>query len=691
MKLLLLLSSLDRGGAETHLCTLATSLARRGISVTVVSSGGELAEQLLREGIVHRTLPLHSRSPLAWTRSYFALRKMLQASRYDLIHAHSRIPAFLICSLARRKNIPLITTVHASFRVNRLLRRFSRWGDYSIAVSEDLKQYLCENYTCSAERIEVIPNGIDTAHFCPDPKKSRRLSHRLLFVSRLDEDCSEVAFHLCRLAPKLKECFHDLQIVLVGGGSALPRLRALSEQMNRGKEVPLIVLKGHLSDVRNEYRCAHTVLGVSRVALEAMSCGTPVILAGNEGFGGFILSKDLPNASASNFCCRGNEIVTEERLYDAIVASFSLSPKEQNELSNSLIQYVRTLYDSEAVTTETLRVYEKVLAERQTRGPELLLCGYYGYGNLGDHALLRAAAERVRNDLPHTSFCALTAHGARDEPLFGVCCVPRSRPLLILRRIRTSKKLVFGGGTLLQDRTSLRSLLYYIFLLRYAQRHGVSTELWANGLAPPRTPLARTLLARTLAECHRIGLRDQGSLLLVTELCPHKQEIFCESDLAENTKSSKDERVFFLQHRYRLLNQDGTLRPYAIVAPRGRETSEQIRIFSWWLEYLQSKGIFLLFVPLFPKEDESLCSRLASRFGGIVAHGLSEGDLVGLMTQCRCVASMRFHGLIFARIAGVPFVGFGEDPKIETYCREHGALTWKSFVNENKKDGYENS
>ena len=167
-----------------------------------------------------------------------------------------------------------------------------------------------------------------------------------------------------------------------------------------------------------------------------------------------------------------------------------------------------------------------------------------------------------------------------------------------------------------------------------------------------------------------------SSLSLARELSRKKENVFWEPDLAANTKPSEECRISFLRRRYHLLREDGTFRPYVVIAPRGREGRGQVRIFSWWLKRLRKQDTFPLFLPLFPDEDEALCQRLSKEFGGCVAHGLSEGDLVGLMQQSRGVASMRLHALIFASAAGVPFVGFGEDPKIECYCREHGGRYW---------------
>ena len=82
----------------------------------------------------------------------------------------------------------------------------------------------------------------------------------------------------------------------------------------------------------------------------------------------------------------------------------------------------------------------------------------------------------------------------------------------------------------------------------------------------------------------------------------------------------------------------------------------------------------MAFVPLYPKEDESLCRTLAVCETDRILTALSPSDLVGIMERSEVVCGMRLHSLIFAASANTPFVGFGLDPKIEAFCREHGGL-----------------
>ena len=100
--------------------------------------------------------------------------------------------------------------------------------------------------------------------------------------------------------------------------------------------------------------------------------------------------------------------------------------------------------------------YRKVLAvhketrKEKTRGG-VLLCGYYGFFNVGDDALLAAAIARAREKFPCFGVSALTRRGKRDAWRWGIPCVRRDRPLAVMRAIRRAEVVVFGGGTLLQD------------------------------------------------------------------------------------------------------------------------------------------------------------------------------------------------------------------------------------------------
>ena len=92
MHILMVTMSLGIGGAETHILELARCLTRCGHSVTVVSNGGVYVDALTADGVRHVDAPLHSKHPAALLRAYRTLRRLVREERFDVIHAHARIP-----------------------------------------------------------------------------------------------------------------------------------------------------------------------------------------------------------------------------------------------------------------------------------------------------------------------------------------------------------------------------------------------------------------------------------------------------------------------------------------------------------------------------------------------------------------------------------------------------------------------
>ena len=670
MKILMLTNEMDAGGAETHVLTLACGLCARGHEVVVASSGGRMVERLGRGGVRHVGIPLHSARPDRLMRAYFGLSRLLRREHFDVVHAHARIPALLVSGMARRRGLCFVTTAHADFSTRGYRRRLSRWGYATSAVSEDLRHGLCERYGLDPSRVCVIRNGVDTDYFSPTEQTERSDGFHILCMSRLDHDCAAAARLLCRLAPRLHREISGLTITIVGGGEAYPEISQDAERLRMTHGVS-ICTTGYVSDPRPRLWACDVFLGVSRAAIEAMACGKRVILGGDEGFFGLLDEKNAPLAARENFCARGYEAMSEDKLLVAIRAAYKMGNDARYQREMALRAYVEQEQSAQKMIAKTEAFYADTRAKLARGGQGVLLCGYYGYGNMGDDALLRAAAARSREKFPFLGVTALTRRGVWDGWQFSLPCVRRSRPLAVMRAIRGAEALVFGGGTLLQDATSRRSLAYYTFLLRYAQRHGVACELWGNGIGALTGRGSERRVARALSGCRTVGLRDERSYHVAKQLIPSERcRISREADLAMGLASSDPTRLAYLWHRFGQPSQKGAV----AVAVKGGASEGVLRAMERWLCGLAGEGYTLYFVSMYPYEDDALTDRLCASFGGVRLRGVGAADLVGLFGSCEVVCAMRLHALVFAATAGTPFVGFGTDEKIESFCREYGGV-----------------
>jgi polysaccharide pyruvyl transferase CsaB len=141
----------------------------------------------------------------------------------------------------------------------------------------------------------------------------------------------------------------------------------------------------------------------------------------------------------------------------------------------------------------------------------VLICGYYGEHNLGDDALLAVLLQQ----LPQGCRPVVTARDQQQvRRLFGVQTTDRTRLAAVLRALAGCDALVLGGGSLLQDATSLRSLIYYAVLMAAARLQGKPVVLWAQGLGPLRRRRSRALVRALLPQATAISWRDGASAAL---------------------------------------------------------------------------------------------------------------------------------------------------------------------------------
>jgi glycosyltransferase involved in cell wall biosynthesis len=161
-----LIPALRSGGAERSALEIARALVQAGHRSVVISAGGRLVDQLKAEGSEHVTLDIGSKSLRTLTR-LGALRRVLRELKPDIVHARSRLPAWLgwwaLKGMARRPHF--ITTVHGLNSPGRYSAILLR-GERVIAVSQTMRDYVLSHYRwLEPARVRVIPRGIDPAAF----------------------------------------------------------------------------------------------------------------------------------------------------------------------------------------------------------------------------------------------------------------------------------------------------------------------------------------------------------------------------------------------------------------------------------------------------------------------------------------------------------------------------------------------
>ncbi len=647
MKILLLCDRLEAGGAETHVVTLARGLKALGVSVTVASGGGRLWQTLLDEGFSGLFLPLPTHRPLQLLLARKRIKQAVQKERFAILHAHTRLSAFLLRGAHRWKTTsgthPLVlVTVHARFRTTPLFRRLSYWGNYTTAVSADLKAYLTENYRLRRQPIEVIGNGIDLARFCAE-EDAKRIPFSVLFASRLDADCSRGAHLLLDAFPSLYRQF-PLTLTIAGGGSEMSALQQRVDLINASLPHPAVFLTGYREDMGSLYREHMIFVGVSRTALEAAACGCAVVLCGNEGYGGILSGENAPHHAHSNFCARGDDQPTEACLLKDLQILLS-SPTLFRSVQAGATDYIQKNCNAHLQCKRTLFLYRRLASFPLPK--KILLGGYFGCGNLGDDAMLMGSLEELRRQTPVMLPAALTGKGRLDQKQFGISCYSRKNIFSLCMAFCQADLFLLGGGSLLQSLSSTRSLWYYLLLLRLARLWRCQIVLFANGLGPFQSKKDLLRVAKALSRLPYVSLRDPLSLAMLRQAGVPKQILHIGADPGLLFPIAKDWR----SHPTTL-----SKKPHWVLVMR-RAEEKQLSLLSACLRIAKQNGDPLPIVTALCREDESIAQSFAQNHL-LPFHSLnSPCDAVSLIGQAYGVVSLRLHGLVFSALTGVPALG----------------------------------
>jgi len=300
------LPALDAGGVERGTLQVAQALVKHGHRSIVISAGGRLVEELRDKGSEHITLSIGKKSPLSLLHIP-ALRKILSDTGANILHARSRLPAWI--GYLAWKGMPVsarprfITSVHGHYSVNRY-SKIMLAGERVIAISDYIREYITLNYPdISQDKVVVIPRGVDSDEypykFLPDSewlhcwyKEFPDLADKTIITlpGRITRRKGQVDF--LRILANLSKTHKNIHGLIVGGPDPgketyYHELKHLSVRLGLQQRV---TFTGHRNDLREILSMSSIVMSLSnapeafgRTVLESLCLGIPVIAYAHGG------------------------------------------------------------------------------------------------------------------------------------------------------------------------------------------------------------------------------------------------------------------------------------------------------------------------------------------------------------------------------------------------------------------------
>lgn len=297
---------------------------------------------------------------------------------------------------------------------------------------------------------------------------------------------------------------------------------------------------------------------------------------------------------------------------------------------------------------------------------QVLISGYYGFGNLGDEALLEVIVERLRRDYPSTSIEVLSATPQRTAETYRVDATPRWDWRAVRTAVGRADIVLSGGGGLLQSETSLRSLVYYAAILREAIRTGRKAMIFAQSIGPLDF-WGRWVVRGFCKGVDRATVRDEQSLRLLERLLPNAPiERTADPVFLYEGREARDD-----------LAADG-LGPesgaYAVISVRKAAAfREGIPVFARAVDRLaQRHNVRAAFLPLGGAADAALSTdviRVCSS-APVLLPECTLKKAAAIFQGARIVIGMRLHALVLAARFAVPFLAVPYDPKVSALCED---------------------
>ncbi len=678
----------DVGGAKTHIMNMVMGLAKRNDVMLLSFRAGPFADEAKERGIDVRVIERHN--PL---RAAKEMRLLIDEFGPDIIHCHGGRANLMGAIVRRSRRIPVLTTVHSDYRLDYMGSPLKQWTfgtanavalrflDFYQPVADRMAVTLIER-GFDPERIVKIYNGMDFKR--PKGEFDRAKYLKEAFGTEIGENdvlcgiaarlaaVKDIRTTVRGFALALKEA-PSLRLFIAGDGEDLEMLEKLCSQLGVRDRVTFC---GWVSDVEPFFRAMDINL-LSSVSetfpysiLEGICAGCATICSDVGGM------PELIDTGENGYIFP----VGDYNRLAKYMARLANDEKLRKSFSEALYEKASRDFSRERMCSRQEENYRHLLARfhrPKDMRESIVICGAYGRGNAGDDAILEAIVHEMRALDPERKICVMSRRPKETKRIYRTGAIYTFNVFKVLCKFRKAALYINGGGSLMQDVTSTRSLWYYCYTLWAAKNRGCKVMMYGCGIGPIKRSMNRKMASKVIdCSVDRITLRDDISREELMRMGVTKPEI-CVSADPTIILSPAPKEIVNLALEHEGIRADGKYIGFGLRNWKGLDSA--LPAIAAAADYAYKKhGLTPVFVPIEYPNDlepaERVGARLKCPWHAVKARYPME-TTIGILARMKTVVGIRLHALMFSAGQGVPVVGLSYDIKVDGFLKYIGSRT----------------
>lgn len=308
---------------------------------------------------------------------------------------------------------------------------------------------------------------------------------------------------------------------------------------------------------------------------------------------------------------------------------------------------------------------------------KIVISGYYGFANAGDEAMLTAIIKSLRSKESNVQLTVISGNPEFTASKYRVNSIHRFNFLSIISALKESDLLLSGGGSLLQDVTSKRSLLYYLFIIGIGRFLNKKVMLFAQGIGPINSCFLRKLTKKVCSKADLITVRDTDSLTELKRIGINDSKVQLTADAVLTLpKADTGQGKILLKQASVPLHKK-----LIVISVRQWQKNNYLTALAQGADILAEKyDAHIVFLPLQHAADKEICTLVQSEMKNsadstVLDVKCDTEQFLSVIGNADLMIGMRLHALVFASVMEIPFAALSYDPKIEGFVKEISGIS----------------